>query len=78
MWCLIIFIAILFLYFMTTRENFQDDLYGQGKTTCKEICTEMHPEAARMDLDADNSIADEVMGQCMKECRQAKGCQTCA
>jgi hypothetical protein len=30
-----------------------------------------------MDLDADNSIADHVMGECMKECKAAKGCTTC-
>lgn len=68
--------AIVFLVFTySNKEGFQDNLYGQGKTTCKEKCTEIHPEAARMDLDADNDIADEVMGECMKQCEQV--CPSC-
>lgn len=78
MWILLLLVVIVIFMLCSNREHFQDDLYGQGSTSCKEICTEQHPQAARMDLDADNSIADQVMGQCMKECRQAKGCSTCA
>lgn len=70
--------AVAFLiisYLQKQNEGFQDNLYGDGSTSCKEQCTEQHPEAARMDLDADNDIADEVMGQCMKQCAQA--CPAC-
>lgn len=70
--------AVVYLivsYLQTQNEGFRDNLYGDGSTSCREACTEQHPEAARMDLDADNDIADEVMGQCMKQCAQA--CPSC-
>ena len=70
--------AIVFLiisYMQTQKDGFQDNLYGEGSDSCKEKCTEQHPEAARMDLDGDNDIADQVMGQCMKQCSQE--CPAC-
>ena len=72
------FAAVVFLivsYMKTQKDGFQDNLYGQGSTSCTEKCTEQHPEAARMDLDGDNDIADEVMGECMKQCTQE--CPSC-
>lgn len=77
---IILFAGVLFYLFVSYlngREGFQDSLYGQGSTSCQEECEQLHPSAARMDLDADNSIADHVMGECLKECQAAKGCTTC-
>lgn len=68
-------IYLIFSYMQMQKDGFQDNLYGEGKTTCKEQCSEQHPEAARMDLDGDNDIADEVMGECMKQCSQT--CPKC-
>lgn len=70
-------LVFLIVSYLNRKEGFQDNLYGQGKDSCKEICTEQHPEAARMDLDGDNDIADHVMGQCIQECQRAQGCTTC-
>jgi len=77
-WVILIIVFIVILMCFKTKENFQDNLYGQGNTSCLEICTENHPEAARMDLDGDNDVADYVMSNCLKECKQAKSCSTCA
>lgn len=77
MWIWLLLIAVIIYMCMSNRENFQDNLYGQGSTSCEEVCTNLHPEAARMDLDADNSIADHVMGECLKECKASRGCTTC-
>ena len=81
---LLIIGAVLLLLMLLRRKSqkdgFLDNLYGQGETSCKEMCTEQHPEAARMDLDGDNDIADRVMGQCIQECQRSrsKGCSTCS
>jgi hypothetical protein len=76
---LIFLAAVIFLvvsYANPQKEDFQDNLYGQGLNNCREKCTEQHPEAARMSLDGDNDIADEVMGQCVKQCSsQCPSCQ---
>lgn len=82
---LYILIVVLVIYLLCSKsknEGFVSDLYGDEIDTCKEDCTAMHPEAARMDLDADNSIADFTMSQCIKECRAAsgkksRGCSSC-
>lgn len=84
---LVIIVLIVFLIGLwcmsVKKENFYDNLYGDGDRSCQEYCTEMHPNAARMDLDEDNDIADTVMSQCLAQCRQLRGggnakCKSCA
>ncbi len=81
---LIFLVCVGFLIYLVvgTKESFQNSgLYQQNAASdsCKQQCTDMHPEAARMDLDADNSVADEVMGKCMQECQsQQSVCSSCA
>ncbi len=78
---LIAAIAFLVVTFLSSpvKDNFVG-MYSQAQRGCKEQCIDMHPEAARMDLDADNSIADTVMAECMAECEglPRKPCASCA
>jgi hypothetical protein len=74
-------IAFLIVTYMSSpkKDNFVG-LYGSGKRGCREMCMDAHPEAARMDMDGDNSIAEKEMGDCIAQCegQAPRGCASCA
>jgi hypothetical protein len=73
---LILIVAVAVIIYMCTCPGKFKEGFESTSQSCKQVCFERHPDAARMYADADNDIAMTTIDKCVAKCQSVRGGNT--
>lgn len=70
---LLILIATAVIIYMCMSSGKFKEGFKSTLQSCKQVCFERHPDAARMYADADNDVAMTTIDKCVSHCESVRG-----